>query len=137
LEQAKDLRTTLICFETPHRLQDALADIATVLSDRRIAVARELTKLHEEFVRGTVQEVIAHFKAHAPRGEFVLVIEGAPEQPGQTAIEGDWRPHAEVRLRELRDQGVGGSSAARQVAKGLGVARNEVYALWVELQDEG
>lgn len=137
LEQAKDVRTTLICFETPHRLQDALADIAMVLGDRRIAVARELTKLHEEIVRGTVQETIAHFEAHAPRGEFVLVIEGAPEQPPQPAIEGDWRPHAAARLRELRDEGVAGSSAARQVAKKLGVARNEVYALWVDLKDEG
>ncbi len=137
LERAKDFRTTLICFETPHRLGEALLDIAAVLGDRRIAVARELTKLHEEIVRGTVQDAIAHFAMHAPRGEFVLVIEGAPERPPQPAIEGDWRPHAQARLHTLRAEGVGGSSAARQVAKELGVARSEVYAMWVELKDEG
>lgn len=136
LQRAKQWETTLICFETPHRLQDALVDIAAVLGDRRIAVARELTKLHEEIVRGTVQDVIAHFAAHAPRGEFVLVIEGAQEQPSQPAVEGDWRSHAEQQLRALRDQGVSGSAAARQVAKALGVGRNEVYALWVTLNDE-
>jgi 16S rRNA (cytidine1402-2'-O)-methyltransferase len=133
LEQSKQLASTLICFETPHRLQAALADIAAVLGNRRIAVARELTKLHEEIVRGTVDEAIAHFAMHAPRGEFVLVLEGMIEQPLQPAVEGDWQQHAQARLRELRDQGVSGSSAARQVAKELGVARNEVYALWVAM----
>jgi len=136
LKEIKQLTTTLICFETPHRLQAALVDIAAVLGNRRIAVARELTKLHEEIVRGTVDEAIAHFEAHAPRGEFVLVLEGMIEQPPQPAVEGEWQPHAQARLRELREQGVGGSSAARQVAKELGVARNEVYALWVNLTDD-
>ena len=136
LDQIKQLATTLICFETPHRLQAALADIAAVLGNRRIAVARELTKLHEEIVRGTVDDAIAHFDAHAPRGEFVLVIEGMIEQPPPPAVEGEWQLHAQARLRELHDQGVGGSSAARQVAKELGVARNEVYALWVDLTDD-
>ena len=136
LDQIKQLATTLICFETPHRLQAALADIAAVLGNRRIAVARELTKLHEEIVRGTVDDAIAHFDAHAPRGEFVLVIEGMIEQPPPPAVEGEWQLHAQARLRELHDQGVGGNSAARQVAKELGVARNEVYALWVDLTDD-
>ena len=129
LEHNKQLATTLICFETPHRVQAALADIAAVLGNRRIAVARELTKLHEEIVRGTVDDALAHFEAHAPRGEFVLVIEGMLEQPPQPAVEGDWQPRAQARLHELRDQSVGGSRAARQIAKELGVARNEVYAL--------
>ncbi len=137
LEQNKQIATTLLCFETPHRLQAALADIAAVLGNRRIAVAREITKLHEEIVRGTVDEAIAHFAVHAPRGEFVLVIEGMIDQPPQPLVEGDWQVRAQARLRELRDQGVGGSSAARQVAKELGVARHEVYALWVSLKDEG
>jgi 16S rRNA (cytidine1402-2'-O)-methyltransferase len=138
LEQVKHLQTTLLCFETPHRLKAALADIAAVLGNRRICVARELTKLHEEFVRGTVADAIAHFDAHAPRGECVLVIEGATDEnrpPAQP--EGNWQERAQVRLRDLRAQGMTGSTAARQVAKELGVARHEVYALWVEMNAEG
>ncbi len=62
--------------ETPHRLLDALQDLFEVLGDRQIAVARELTKLHEEILRGTLSQALAHFQAEAPRGEFTLVIAG-------------------------------------------------------------
>ncbi len=70
---------TIIAYESPHRLLACLADILEVLGDRPLAVGRELTKLHEEFVRGPVSEVQTHFTAHPPRGEFTLVIGGAPK----------------------------------------------------------
>lgn len=70
---------SIIAFESPHRLLACLADILETLGDRPMAVGRELTKLHEEFVRGTVSQVQAHFTAHAPRGEFTLVISGLPK----------------------------------------------------------
>ncbi|MCL5027370.1 MAG: SAM-dependent methyltransferase, partial [Chloroflexi bacterium] len=70
---------SIVAFESPHRLLSCLADIQETLGDRPTAVGRELTKLHEEFVRGTVSEVRDHFLAHAPRGEFTLVIGGAPK----------------------------------------------------------
>jgi 16S rRNA (cytidine1402-2'-O)-methyltransferase len=129
--------TTLLCFETPHRLRDALEDIAATLGDRRICVARELTKLHEEFVRGTVAEASAHFAEHAPRGEFVLVIEGfvAPAAPVGPAD--DWEAQARLRLRALQAEGVSGSAAAKRVAKELQVERAAVYGLWIALDDEG
>ena len=71
---------TLIAFETPQRVLAALEDIESVLGARRIAVCREMTKLHEEVFRGTASEAIQYFSSGRIRGEFVLVIEGAPEQ---------------------------------------------------------
>ena len=65
--------------EAPHRLVESLADILAVLGDRDLAVARELTKLHEEFVRGTARKALEHFRAHPPLGEITLVIGGAAE----------------------------------------------------------
>lgn len=127
------LPTTLICFETPHRLLAALDDLLAVLGDRRISIARELSKLHEEFVRGTVREAQQHFVQHAPRGEFVLVIEGYVAPPPPAIDLDDWQAHARQRLQELQAQGMSGSAAAKQVAKELGVARSDVYALWVAL----
>jgi 16S rRNA (cytidine1402-2'-O)-methyltransferase len=138
LERYVELHTTLLCFETPHRLRAALQDIYTVLGNRRICVARELTKLHEQLVRGSVQEVIAHFEVHVPRGEFVLVIEGASAgaKAPTDIIATDWQTTARARLRDLRVEGWGGSAAAKRVAQQLGVSRQEVYALWVDLEEE-
>jgi 16S rRNA (cytidine1402-2'-O)-methyltransferase len=77
---------TLIFLETPHRLLDALADLESVLGDRPVAVARELTKLHEEIWRGTVSGAREHFTQNEPRGEFTLVIGGAKgESPSALA----------------------------------------------------
>lgn len=136
LEQYAALTTTLICFETPHRLRAALDDLLEALGDRRICVARELTKLHEELVRGAISEAIAHFAAHDPRGEFVLVIEGFVAPPAAPIEQTDWQQLAQERLRALQAEGVAGSAAAKRVAKELGVARSAVYALWIAL-DEG
>jgi 16S rRNA (cytidine1402-2'-O)-methyltransferase len=79
--QIANLPHTLIFLETPHRLLDALDDLIAELGDRSIAVARELTKLHEEIWRGSISGAKDHFTTHEPRGEFTLVIAGkAPEE---------------------------------------------------------
>lgn len=136
LEQYARLPTTLLCFETPHRLLAALEDVQAILGDRRMCAAREITKLHEEFVRGTVSDIRAATADRELRGEFVLVIEGYVE-PEPAPLDPDaWPGQARARLHELQAQGVSGSAAAKQVAKELGVPRNEVYALWVALNDE-
>jgi 16S rRNA (cytidine1402-2'-O)-methyltransferase len=70
---------TIVAFETPHRLRSALVDLGEVLGERRLAVCREMTKLHEEIFRGTVSQAIEHFAK--PRGEFTLVIEGKARKP--------------------------------------------------------
>ena len=76
IEQVADLPYTLIFLESPHRIVDSLEDIFSVLGDRRICVAREMTKLYEEYWRGPVSSAIEYFKSKEPRGEFTLVIEG-------------------------------------------------------------
>ncbi|MCL0034838.1 16S rRNA (cytidine(1402)-2'-O)-methyltransferase [Dehalococcoidia bacterium] len=70
---------TIVAFETPHRLRSALVDLGEVLGERRLAICREMTKLHEEIFRGTVSQAIEHFAK--PRGEFTLVIEGKAREP--------------------------------------------------------
>jgi 16S rRNA (cytidine1402-2'-O)-methyltransferase len=123
------LPATLVCFETPHRLRDALADALHALGDRQIAVGRELTKLHEEFVRLPLSAAIEHFTQHAPRGEFTLVIAGASRNSQDTAPADDSTVLA--RLHALHAAGHSSSAAARMVAKETGRPRSEVYNLWL------
>ncbi|MBM3948528.1 MAG: 16S rRNA (cytidine(1402)-2'-O)-methyltransferase [SAR202 cluster bacterium] len=120
-------RRALVCFETPQRVAAALRDIQDALSDRGIAVCRELTKLHEEVFRGRVSEAIAHFAE--PRGEFTLVIEGATD-----AAAAD-RPSEEAvarRLAELRAGGASAKDAVAAVSAEFGVPRRKAYEMWLE-----
>lgn len=79
LESLRGERRTLALYEAPHRLLDTLADILDTLGDRPVAIARELTKVHEELWRGTVSGALAHFAERGPRGEFTLIVAGASE----------------------------------------------------------
>ncbi len=122
-----DLQATLIMFEAPHRLRAALGDAVEVLGEeRRCAVCRELTKLHEEVWRGTLGEARREWTQREPRGEFTLVVEGAP-------VAQKW-PEDEVvaALSVLEQAGEKRSNAARQVARRSGWSKSEVYALWPE-----
>lgn len=133
-----ELPTTLLMFEAPHRLRASLADLRAILGERRVVAARELTKRHEEFVRGTAGEVAAHFEADAPRGEFVLLVEGFAGEPSTPADDArPWQDVARERLTALAQDGVSGTSAAKLLAKELSVSRADVYDLWVELRRGG
>jgi len=127
LENLADATRTLILFEVPHRLQRALDDMITVFgADRPVAICRELTKLHEEILRGSLQEVREHFDNVEPRGEFTLVIGGAPK--GERWATDKVRAAAARRL-------AGGSSpsqVAREIALESGWSRREVYQLITE-----
>jgi 16S rRNA (cytidine1402-2'-O)-methyltransferase len=115
---------TLITFEAPHRLRASLADVEAVLGDRPLAVCRELTKLHEEVWRGSVSEARAHFDEVEPRGEFTLVIGGAPEERER------WdEDQVRAAVEELLAQGLSRPAAARRVAAASEWSRSEVYAL--------
>jgi 16S rRNA (cytidine1402-2'-O)-methyltransferase len=124
---------TLIFLETPHRLVDALEDMESVLGDRRAAVARELTKLHEEVFRGRLSEARAHFQVEEPRGEFTLVVEGRP-----AATEGPWNESqliaaVEEGLRRETPQ----SRLAGEIAERSGWQRRDVYRKIIELKNAG
>ena len=121
---------TLVLFEAPHRLRATLREAVGVFGPRRIAVCRELTKLHQEVFRGTIDEAAAHFAE--PRGEFTLVIEGAEEGAGA----GDDAVEAARRLlTSLAGAGATGKDAVAQAVEAFGVPRRAAYRLWVEAKD--
>ncbi len=119
---------TLIAYESPNRLIETLEALQTALGERPVCVARELTKKFEEFVRGPVGEVIAHFQEHAPRGEITLVVGGA-------VIEAETWDEARVRsaLQDRLDAGEPLTKAAKAVAAESGWEKRVVYRL---AQDE-
>jgi 16S rRNA (cytidine1402-2'-O)-methyltransferase len=127
LEEVADLPYTLIFLEAPHRLSDALADLESILGDRPIAVARELTKLHEEIFRGTIGSARAHFAQTPPRGEFTLVVAGRPSQAERWSAE---RVHAAIE-RELAE-GASPAALAGRLAEASGWSRRELYRLILE-----
>ena len=128
LESEADTTRPLMAFETPHRLRAALADLLAVLGDRRVVVARELTKLHEEVFRGSLSEALDRFEA--PRGEFTLVVEGAADRPAGARD----RDEAVRLLARLREGGMRARAAVDLAAEQTGLPRGEVYRLWLDAQ---
>lgn len=120
---------TLIFLETPHRLLASLADLLVVFGDRTIAVARELTKLHEEIVRSSISEALHHFEQQTPRGEFTLVVEGNREKPERWS-EGYLMAVLEV----IAASGEAPSQAAGRLAADSGWSRRAIYDRLVELR---
>ena len=117
-------RATIVVLESPHRLLAALVDIQDVLGDRRIAVCRELTKIHEEVFRGRVSQAIEHFAQ--PRGEFTLVVEGKAEEDKPQLTE-----DIEGKLRQMRRRGVPAREAIASLACGTGLSRKDLYRAWL------
>ena len=126
LESVADEYGTIVVFETPHRLLASLNDILLVLGDRKVAVCRELTKVHEEVFRGTISQAIEHFTE--PRGEFTLVIEGRGEKDKPQLTE-----DIERRLRRMHLSGVTAKEAIAKVAGETGLSRKELYRAWLKL----
>jgi 16S rRNA (cytidine1402-2'-O)-methyltransferase len=116
---------TIVAFESPKRVRAALADVARAMGDRQVALARELTKLHEEVLRGTASEVLDRLGEADPKGELVLVLAGAPEDPGSGAGTAD----AVAEARRLVALGLRPRDAAKEVARRSGVSANALYAV--------
>lgn len=116
---------TLVVLEAPHRLKATLQAMLDILGDRRIAVCRELTKVHEEIYRGTISRAIEHFTE--PRGEFTLVIEGNTKGSQPVITE-----EIENRLKEMRLSGKTAREALAQVASETGISRKELYKAWLK-----
>jgi 16S rRNA (cytidine1402-2'-O)-methyltransferase len=122
LRRAKDQVGALVLFEAPHRVRESLEDMHEVLGDRPAACCRELTKRFEEVVRGTISELVAHFAENEPRGEFTIVVAGAPAH----AAEGDLGAALEE-ARELIAAGLSASRAVAHVARRRGVSKSALY----------
>ncbi len=122
LEQVKDLRATLVFYEAPHRILDALADIETVLGHRSVVIARELTKMHQEFLRGTAGELLHELESRpAVKGEITLLI--AKSEEGETVSE---VPIPEA-VERLIVEGMPKMDAIKTVARLRGLSKSDVY----------
>ncbi|MFZ5814154.1 MAG: 16S rRNA (cytidine(1402)-2'-O)-methyltransferase [Bacillota bacterium] len=136
LERLKGERRTFILYEAPHRLMETLADLRDALGDRPMAAAREITKLHEEFVRGTPAQLLDHFTAKPPRGEFVLVVQGAPAE-AEAIDPAALTPEAlAAAVAELEQRGLDRKAAMKEVAQRLGLSKRDVYQALLELKGE-
>jgi 16S rRNA (cytidine1402-2'-O)-methyltransferase len=127
LSQLREEGRVVIYYEAPHRLPATLADLLEVCGDRQIVVARELTKLYEEFVRGSVTEVLASFAHREVKGEVVLLVAPATEPPA--AVDPD-----DLLKGYLADPDLSFRDTVSRVAGETGIARSEIYARALELK---
>ncbi len=126
LEEIKKDRRTTVFYEAPHKLKRTLEDIFEIFGDRRISLCRELTKLNEEVIRTTLSDAIKLYEQCEPRGEYVLVIEGASEED----VSGDAffaNMTIEEHLLHYTDMGMSKMDATKAVAKDRGVAKSVIY----------
>jgi 16S rRNA (cytidine1402-2'-O)-methyltransferase len=123
LGELRDVSATLVFYESPHRVSNSLADCRKVLGPRRAAVVRELTKMHEEVLRGTLDELAAHYSGASAKGEFVLVI----ERPGEAAVSTGPQLSLAERVDELERTGIDNKAALKAAAKEFGLSRSEAY----------
>ncbi len=132
LESLRAEKRTMIFYEAPHKLQKTLSDLLETFGpERRVSLCRELTKLHEEVVRTTLSEAVKLYEAEPPRGEFVLVVDGAPERSEEL-------PTAEVALERVkfyRSEGRAMKEAAKLAAADTGYSKNELYELALRAED--
>jgi len=125
LQSISEEPRTMIFFEAPHRLIKSLNDILDIFGDRRLAVCREMTKIHEEIFRGRLSQAIEHFTE--PRGEFTLVIEGKIKDTPEISAS------VEKELKELYQQGSGAKEAVAKVSEKSGIPKKKVYQAWLNL----
>jgi 16S rRNA (cytidine1402-2'-O)-methyltransferase len=126
LMEARAISSTLIFYEAPHRIHEALSDAREVLGERQAVVVRELTKIHEEILRGRLSELAEHFAARdSARGEMVLVIDRHPIGDGLTAQNSD--EEVAARVAALEEEGLSARDALKRAARELGLNRSEAY----------
>ena len=129
LDQVKDDPRTLIFYEAPHKLRDTLGDMAAAFGpDRRVTLCRELTKVHEEYIRTTLGGAVELYRDKEPRGEYVLVIEGAPPKAGPEVT----FTEAVELVVQMAGCGVSLSEAAKAVAADSGYKKGELYKAAIE-----
>ena len=128
LEALQDAQVTAIFYEAPHRIEETLADIVATLGDaREVVIAREVTKLHEEFLRGGAGDLLARVRSHPLKGEITLLIAKA----GEAAPPGEGQANVAARIHELMsEEKLDEKSALKRVAKETGLSRSEAYREW-------
>jgi len=123
IQELKSEYRTAVLYEAPHKLTKTLSDLCENLkASRKIALCRELTKVHEEVLRMTLEESVRYYQEHDPRGEFVLVLDGAEHQKEEITLE-----DALVIAEKYLSQGLTASAAAKMTAKDTGIPKNQIY----------
>lgn len=125
LEEIKNTSKTIILYEAPHKLKSTLEDLKLILNNRKIVIARELTKIHEEFIRGTVEEVIN--KTENIKGEIVIIIEGSKEKQENDLCNLSLEEHFEF----YKNQGLDKKEIIKKIAKDRNVSKNEIYQKFI------
>jgi 16S rRNA (cytidine1402-2'-O)-methyltransferase len=129
LQELRDGRYTMVFYETPHRLQESLDDVREILGDRRMVLAREVTKLHEEFLRGRISEVIGEVSRREIRGEMTLVIEGCSDSNAaseEALVE---------EIDKLKAEGMRIKEIAEIIGEKYGYSKREIYRLALGKKD--
>ena len=132
LAQASKSTHTLIFYEAPHKLQGTLEDMYKFFGDRKVSLCRELTKLHEEVIRTTLSQAVEMYKTVKPKGEFVLVIEGAKDSELSPA---DTIEQALEQVKVLMQKGMRGADACKEIAKATGFSKGELYTKLLEQKE--
>lgn len=127
LETVKTVPATLCFYETPHRLAKSLTDCAEILGNRKAVVGRELTKIHEEFIRGNLKDLAENFSITNVKGEIVLVIEREDISNLESQISGS--KTISERIKELETEGFDQKNALKKAAKEFGLSKSEAYRL--------
>ena len=122
----------MIFYEAPHKLLTTLEDMLEAWGDRRIAVVRELTKIHEEAIRTTLAQAVTFYRENTPKGECVLVIEGAPEEQAEEMT----LEQAVAFAREQMARGASASEAAKEAAQASPFKKGELYRLLMAEKEE-
>ena len=135
LDALKNEKRSMIFYEAPHKLRATLDDLCAAFGgERRISLSRELTKLHEETLRMTLAEAVTYFTETAPRGEFVMIVEGAPDVVDEDA-EDDRMARALEAVEKRIENGETLKDAVKMVSADLGVKKNALYQLALEAQE--
>ncbi|MGI6122598.1 MAG: 16S rRNA (cytidine(1402)-2'-O)-methyltransferase [Acetivibrionales bacterium] len=129
LESIKYEERTIVFYEGPHRVKKTLRDILDIFGDRQCSVLRELTKLHEEAIRGALSEVLEHFAANEPRGEFVIVVEGSQKKVSDNPKPDFTNYTLEEHVKYYMEQGYERMDAMKLTAKDKGLSKRDVYGL--------
>ncbi len=129
LKEVKNIPATLVFYETPHRLEKSLQDCAQILGNRKAAIARELTKMHEEIVRGNLTELAEKFSGQTVKGEIVLVIDREEVQSSKFKVQSS--KSIVQRVLELENEGFDNRAALKKAAREFGLSRSEAYRILI------
>lgn len=137
LEDLQNESRTIIIYEAPHHLRDTLAELYDALGERRITLCRELTKKFEEIFPTTLEKAIKYYEKDAPRGEYVLVIEGKSLYDRKKEQQKDWQSiSVEDHMKVYEEQGIDRKDAMKQVAKDRGISKRDVYNYLLKTVDK-